>query len=175
MISSDLRYMIISTLKKKLEQALQPQELEIDVSSAHPNEMDSELRVTIHAISEQFNNITPVQRQRLVHEILKDEVSQIHAWSCTLLPVSTESLLRKKIQLELQPQELNIINNSPAHADHYLDGQQTESHFTVLIRAKKFNDMKHIARHRLVHDILKDEIPKIHALSLKLLPIEIKD
>ncbi|WP_347268090.1 BolA family protein [Paracoccus sp. (in: a-proteobacteria)] len=68
----------------------------------------------------------------------------------------------------LQPQELEITDESENHRGHagWREGGQT--HFRIRMRSAEFAGLSHVARHRLVHRTLGDIVPRIHALVLDL-------
>ncbi|AGT08189.1 BolA family protein [Paracoccus aminophilus] len=68
----------------------------------------------------------------------------------------------------LDPQILEIIDESEGHRGHsgFRDGG--ESHFRIRISSPRFAGLSRIARHRLIHETLGDIVPRIHALALEL-------
>ncbi len=75
--------------------------------------------------------------------------------------------MREKLMLALEPARLDVINESELHAGHRSSPGTGESHFRVLIVAEKFSGMPRVARHRMVNEILADELSgRIHALAL---------
>ncbi|HPF78784.1 MAG TPA: BolA family protein [Alphaproteobacteria bacterium] len=83
--------------------------------------------------------------------------------------MNMEEKIRQKLTAALTPQELRVINQSHLHAGHAGDDGSGESHFKIEISAERFSDMSRIARERLVHETLAEEIGQIHALSIKFL------
>ena len=65
----------------------------------------------------------------------------------------------------LQPSALEVIDQSANHNEH-LDWPTTVTHVHIKITSKVFNDLALIQRHKKVYEILKEEIPQIHAVSL---------
>ena len=81
--------------------------------------------------------------------------------------------MAQKLAQALQPLKLEIINESHRHVGHAGDDGSGESHFFVNIVSDMFIDKSRVERHRMVHDILKDEMMgRIHALSFKALTID---
>jgi BolA family transcriptional regulator, general stress-responsive regulator len=81
--------------------------------------------------------------------------------------MSAETRLREKLMIALEPVRLDVINESEKHAGHRSSPGTGESHFRVLIVTEKFAGMPRVARHRLVNDILAEELSgRIHALAL---------
>lgn len=68
----------------------------------------------------------------------------------------------------LEPEELEIINESHLHRGHSGDDGSGQSHFLLVIVSAKFEGLTRIQRHRLVTQILGEQIHDIHAMSLKL-------
>lgn len=83
-------------------------------------------------------------------------------------PVQTA--MERKLQEALSPVFMDIVNESAAHKGHtgnpapHLD----ETHFTVRIRSEKFRGKSLVQQHRLIYDILKQELREgVHALSIQ--------
>ena len=80
------------------------------------------------------------------------------------------NIISGKLQ-QLSPIKLEVINESARHAGH--DDATDESHFSILIISNNFIGITLLERHRMVKNILKEELKsKIHALSLKTLTEE---
>jgi BolA protein len=63
-----------------------------------------------------------------------------------------------------QPTQLDIQDDSHAHAGHRNDGA---GHYTVAICSEHFQGRSSVERHRMVYAALKDMMPEeIHALSI---------
>ena len=75
--------------------------------------------------------------------------------------------IRERLNSQLQPAQLDIIDESHLHAGH-AGAASGAGHFSVTIIADAFNGKSLIERHRLVYlavdDLMKTEI---HALSIK--------
>jgi len=68
----------------------------------------------------------------------------------------------------LAPTFLDAIDDSEKHRGHggYREGGET--HFTVRIVAPAFAGLTRLARHRLVNDLLTDELKeRVHALAIE--------
>ena len=77
--------------------------------------------------------------------------------------MSVQSDIEAKLTQSLQPDHLEVINESNNH--NVPPG--SESHFKVLIATDKFDGKMLLARHRMINEILADELQhKIHALAL---------
>ena len=77
-------------------------------------------------------------------------------------PGSVETAIRDNLQ-HLDPEHMEIINESYMH--NVPEG--SESHFKVVIVSSQFQDKMLVARHRMVNELLKQQIEgPVHALSL---------
>lgn len=88
-----------------------------------------------------------------------------------------ESEMINKIVENLKPSYLNIRNDSAKHAHHagVRDAvNKTESHFDIEIVSDEFIGKSMPARHRIVYQILDDELKNkgLHALQMKTKTIE---
>ena len=73
--------------------------------------------------------------------------------------------IETKLGRALEPAHLEVINQSHMHS-----GPAAESHFKVVIVAYAFEEMRLVARHRRVNEILVDEFAAgVHALSIEAL------
>jgi BolA family transcriptional regulator, general stress-responsive regulator len=74
--------------------------------------------------------------------------------------------IRERLTNQLQPTQLDIIDESHLHVGHA--GAGGAGHFSVSITSNAFNGKSMIEQHRLVYlavdDLMKSEI---HALSIK--------
>ena len=76
--------------------------------------------------------------------------------------MSIASQMEQKLTQALEPVHLEIANESHMHS-----GPATESHFKVTIVSERFTGLPLIKQHRLVNDVLKEELAgRIHALAL---------
>jgi len=70
----------------------------------------------------------------------------------------------------LGPSELEVVDDSAAHAGHRGARESGGGHFNVVIVAEAFAGKTLLERHRLVYDAVRDMMPQdIHALSIKAL------
>lgn len=77
--------------------------------------------------------------------------------------MSVQSDIEAKLTSALQPAHLEVINESSNH--NVPPG--SESHFKVVIVTDAFDGKMLVARHRMINEILADELQhKIHALAL---------
>ena len=80
------------------------------------------------------------------------------------------SSIKKKIVEELNPEVLEIRDDSSLHKNHgNIKEEDTETHFYIKIKSSVFNNKNKLAMHKIVYDILKEEFKKgLHALELNL-------
>ena len=77
--------------------------------------------------------------------------------------MNTQKTIEDKLKTALQPTHLEVINESDMHSVP----PGSESHFKVTLVTGQFTDLPLIKQHRLVNDVLKEELAgKIHALAL---------
>jgi BolA protein len=79
--------------------------------------------------------------------------------------------MAQRLRDVLQPLQLEVIDESAAHAGHAGAGDSgTGTHFRVRIASPLFNGQSRVARHRLVYDALQDFIDRgVHALAIEVL------
>ena len=81
-------------------------------------------------------------------------------------PVQT--VIRRKLSEALAPSRLDIVDDSGRHAGHVGARPEGETHFIVEIASAQFAGLSRVARQRLVHKVLEDELQdRVHALALK--------
>ncbi|MDN5247866.1 MAG: BolA family protein [Wolbachia endosymbiont of Tyrophagus putrescentiae] len=77
--------------------------------------------------------------------------------------------IEKRIRESINVIDINIIDESAKHADHYFASLSTlPSHIKLMLVSDDFEGMNSLARHKLVYNLLKNEIKLIHAISLHL-------
>lgn len=77
--------------------------------------------------------------------------------------------IRTVLEAALHPQELEILDDSAAHAGH-AGARQGGGHFSVYIVAEAFEGKTLVQRHQLVYQALGDLMrSEIHALMIKAL------
>ncbi|XP_072284424.1 bolA-like protein 1 [Pyxicephalus adspersus] len=75
-----------------------------------------------------------------------------------------ETSIRSKLTQSLAPCHLEVHNESHMHAVP----PGSETHFKVVVVSEAFNGKPLIQRHRLVNDLLKEELAgSVHALSIQ--------
>ncbi|XP_043276475.1 bolA-like protein DDB_G0274169 isoform X2 [Venturia canescens] len=74
-----------------------------------------------------------------------------------------ETSIRKKLSAALNPQHLDVLNESYMHNVP----KGSETHFKVVVISEKFENQPLIKRHRMVNELLKEELTSgVHALSI---------
>lgn len=82
---------------------------------------------------------------------------------------NVEDIIREKLTEELKPSQLTVENVSHHHAGHASSPGTGQSHFHVSMVSEAFRGLPKVARFRLVHKILDQEMAgPVHALSLDL-------
>ncbi|MES0402498.1 MAG: BolA family protein [Hyphomicrobium sp.] len=82
--------------------------------------------------------------------------------------MTVESRMREKLMISLRPTRLDVVNESHLHAGHRSSPGTGESHFRVLIVSEDFTGKSRVERHRMVNDLLSDELKNaVHALAIK--------
>ncbi len=78
------------------------------------------------------------------------------------------ALIRERIVQKIQPEKLQIIDESQAHVGHA--GASTGAgHFAVIIRAEAFQGKSLVDSHRMIYDAIGDAMgSEIHALRIKI-------
>ena len=75
--------------------------------------------------------------------------------------------IRKKLA-SLNPEHLEIIDDSEKHRGHSGYNGHFPSHIRIIITSASFQDKSLIQRHKMVHDLLSEELAAgLHALSIK--------
>ncbi len=78
--------------------------------------------------------------------------------------------IEKILQENLQPQFLEVKNNSHLHAGHSGDNGTGETHFAIIIEAQELKNLSRVNAQRKINQLLKDEFARgIHALEIKVL------
>ncbi|CAI9784990.1 unnamed protein product [Fraxinus pennsylvanica] len=83
--------------------------------------------------------------------------------------LSRASRIKTKLEAALQAALLEVEDVSYQHAGHasVKDSGATETHFNVKIVSSKFEGQTLVKRHRMVYELLSDELQSgLHALSI---------
>ena len=82
--------------------------------------------------------------------------------------MSLEIRMRDKLVAALHPSRLDLVNESHLHEGHRSSPGTGESHFRLLIIADAFAGKSRLERHRLINELLRDEMAGgVHALAIK--------
>jgi len=80
----------------------------------------------------------------------------------------TSERIKQKLNESIQPELIEIVDDSAAHAGHA--GAKQGGHFNVTIVAKVFDGKSLIQRHQLIYQALSDLMKnEIHALGINAL------
>jgi BolA protein len=83
----------------------------------------------------------------------------------------TAEALRRRLEELLAPTQLEVLDESAAHAGHAgADGSGFGTHFRVRIGSPLFAGRSRVACHRLVYDALHDFVDRgLYALAIEIL------
>ena len=83
----------------------------------------------------------------------------------------TSAALDLRLRERLAPSQLDVLDESAAHAGHAgSNGTDFGTHFRVRIASPMFAGKSRVQRHRLVYDALQDFIDQgLHALAIEVL------
>ncbi|WP_189689918.1 BolA family protein [Pseudorhodoferax aquiterrae] len=84
----------------------------------------------------------------------------------------TAAEMAQALRAALAPTQLEVLDESAAHAGHAGAGPQPwGTHFRVRIASPKFAGLSRVAQHRLVYDPLRQMITQgVHAIAIDILP-----
>ena len=78
---------------------------------------------------------------------------------------SLHDLMTRALTEQLEPVELQLVDDSAAHAGHA--GARSGAHFNLRIVSARFAGLPRISRHRLVYDALRPWMAEgVHALAI---------
>ena len=81
-------------------------------------------------------------------------------------PVGTT--LKRKLEQAFAPAALEVIDESHLHAGHSGAHPSGESHFRVRIVSQAFAGATRVARHRMVNEVLAEDLrTRVHALAVE--------
>jgi len=81
--------------------------------------------------------------------------------------MSMENTIREKLTAALDPERLDIVNDSHRHAGHRGSPGTGESHFRVFVVSSQFAGRSRVERHRMVNEALAEELrTTVHALAI---------
>ena len=81
--------------------------------------------------------------------------------------MSVAETITQKLTRVLQPQHLDVINESHLHAGHRSSPGTGDSHFRIVVISEAFAGRNRVERHRMVNAALADELSgPVHALAI---------
>jgi len=84
--------------------------------------------------------------------------------------MSVADAIRDKLTKSLNPERLEVVDDSHRHAGHAGSRPEGESHFSVTIVSEVFQGKSRVERQRMVYAALSEEMSgTVHALALKTL------
>ncbi|XP_077999358.1 bolA-like protein DDB_G0274169 [Glandiceps talaboti] len=118
-------------------------------------------------------HIVVLCRNNITHRLVWNVHSNLQVRPAELLTTSrkmssstgpVQAAIIDKLTSKLQPVHLEVINESYMHNVP----KGSETHFKVVIVSNQFDKQTHIKRHRMVNEVLKDELSgPVHALSIQ--------
>ncbi len=83
--------------------------------------------------------------------------------------MTVKETIHSKLESSINPEMLEVIDESHKHAGHVGARPEGETHFHINMTASALNGKNRVARQRLVYKVLADELAgPVHALSLTL-------
>ena len=77
--------------------------------------------------------------------------------------------LKKKINEQINPKHIELIDNSSLHTKHK-SFNPNKFHIKIIIQSTMLKNMKKIDAHKKIYKVLNDEmIDKIHALEIEII------
>ena len=80
---------------------------------------------------------------------------------------SINSIIRDKLKKNLNIIFIDLKDESHLHSGHNEHAKHGNTHFSLVIVAKNFDNINLLARHKVINKILKEELEIIHALKIK--------
>ena len=81
--------------------------------------------------------------------------------------MSVQSVIEAKLKLAFRPQALDVRDESSQHEGHSGWKPGGETHFRVYIIAPAFAGKSRLEMHRMINDVLADELAtSVHALAI---------
>lgn len=81
--------------------------------------------------------------------------------------MSVKSHIEERLTAALTPESLRVVDESHLHAGHTGHRPEGETHFRVYVVAAAFHGKSRVDRHRLVNEILANELAgPVHALAV---------
>ncbi len=81
--------------------------------------------------------------------------------------MTVKDTIESKLKLALSPSHLKVVDESHQHVGHAGHKPGGETHFRVYIVSESFKGKPRIDRHRMINEILAEELAgPVHALAL---------
>lgn len=81
--------------------------------------------------------------------------------------MGVQETISKKLTETFAPVSLRVLDESSQHVGHAGHQGREETHFRIYIVADAFKGKSRIARHRLINDLLAEELKAgVHALAV---------
>ncbi len=81
--------------------------------------------------------------------------------------MSVQSVLEAKLKLAFRPDALDVQDESHQHEGHAGARPGGETHFRVYIVAKAFDGKSRVQMHRMINEVLADDLAgPVHALAI---------
>ncbi len=78
-----------------------------------------------------------------------------------------QDTISRKLAETFTPASLRVLDESNQHAGHAGHSGREETHFRIYIVADAFRGKSRLVRHRLINDLLADELKSgVHALAI---------
>ena len=76
--------------------------------------------------------------------------------------------IKEKINKEIKPENIILIDNSNLHV-HHKSFDSNKFHLKIIVKSQKLKDMNKVEAHKEIFSILKDEMnSRIHALEIEI-------
>ncbi len=82
--------------------------------------------------------------------------------------MTMQSKILKKLREKLNPELLEVHDESRHHAGHSGSRPEGETHFYVRIKASSLSGLNRVQQHRKIYEILDEELKNtVHALRIE--------
>ncbi len=84
--------------------------------------------------------------------------------------MSRQKRIYNKLMQELNPEFLEVKNNSHLHKGHLGDDGTDETHFAISVKSLNLQGLTRIKAHQKINELVKEEFASgLHALEIKIL------
>lgn len=80
--------------------------------------------------------------------------------------MNIEDQMSSRLIEAFAPESIRIINESERHRGHSGWRESGDTHFRLYIVAEAFRGKSRLERHRMINQILVEELERIHALAI---------